>query len=54
MGELAVSVGGGGGGTCDLLEHILQQKIKMVMLLLTFIANKTIIKVVSQFYQIYI
>ena len=54
MGELAISAGGGGGGTRDSLEHILQQKIKMVMLLLTFIANKTIIKVVSQFYQIYI
>ena len=47
MGELAVSAGGGGGGTRDSLEHILQQKIKMVMLLLTFIANKTIIKIVK-------
>ena len=53
-GRLAVSGGGGGGVTRHLLEHILQQKIKMVMLLLTFIANKTIIKVVSKFYQIYI
>ena len=49
MGELAVS--GGGGGTRDLLENVLYQK-KMVMLLLTFIVNKTIIKVVSQLYQI--
>ena len=52
MGELAVSGGGGWGGTRDLLEHVLYQKIKMVMLLLTFIVNKTIIKVVSQLYQI--
>ena len=47
VGELVVSAGGGGGGTRDSLEHILQQKIKMVMLLLTFIANKTIIKIVK-------
>ena len=26
MGELAVSGGGGWGGTCDLLEHVLYQK----------------------------
>ena len=51
MGELAVSGGGGWGGTHDLLENVLYQK-KMVMLLLTFIVNKTIIKVVSQLYQI--
>ena len=26
MGELAVSGGGGWGGTCDLLENVLYQK----------------------------
>ena len=52
IGDLKVS--GGEGGTRNLLEHVKYQKIKMLMLLLTFIANKTIIKVFSEFYQIYI
>ena len=53
MGELAVSGERGWGGTRDLLENVLYQN-KMEMLSLTFIVNKTIIKVVSQFAQIYI
>ena len=47
-GRISSQWGRGWGGTSGLLEHLLYQKIKMAMLLLTFIANKTIIKVVSQ------
>ena len=50
-GRLAVSGGGGGGVTRHLLEHILQQKIKMVILL-TFNANKTIMKIVKSIVSI--